>query len=66
MVVCVNTKNWKSYSDGVFDNCDSKNGHCVLLVGIASRIWKVKNSWGPKWGEKGYIRLSPGNTCGIC
>jgi aminopeptidase C len=40
--------------------------HAVLLVGIVSGNWKIKNSWGVKWGENGYIRLAPGNTCGIC
>jgi hypothetical protein len=29
----------------------------VLLVGFTADYYIVKNSWGPTWGEKGYIRM---------
>lgn len=38
----------------------------MLLVGKGIGYWKLKNSWGPRWGERGYIRLRFGNTCAIC
>ncbi|KAM1274637.1 hypothetical protein ACFX1Q_025429 [Malus domestica] len=35
--------------------------HYMLLVGWGvceeGEYWIVKNSWGPKWGEDGYIRI---------
>jgi len=64
--VYVDATNWSKYSSGVFSNCDIAQNHGVLLVGSSTSYWKIKNSWGPKWGEYGYIRLSRGNTCGIC
>jgi len=57
------------YSSGVVSNC--KNGglnHGVAVVGYKSDRGKeyflVKNSWGARWGNKGYIWLGVNNQCG--
>lgn len=62
----VDATNWSSYSSGVFNRCGSNLNHGVVLVGLSGGVWKVKNSWGNAWGERGYIRLAGGDTCGIC
>ena len=64
--VAVDATNWSRYGGGVFSNCSTRLNHGVTLVGVTDQYWWVKNSWGPSWGEKGFIRLARGNTCGIC
>lgn len=70
---------WQFYSGGVVtDSCGTNLDHGVLVVGYGTDYtsqpvdyWKVKNSWGPTWGEQGYIRLGRGSAyaphgeCGI-
>jgi len=62
----VDASNWQFYSSGVFNDCKTAMDHGVLAVGFTDDYWIVKNSWNTSWGEQGYIRLSPGNTCGLC
>ncbi|XP_058073396.1 cysteine protease XCP1-like [Magnolia sinica] len=68
-------RNFQFYSGGVFDgHCGSELDHGVTAVGYGSSKGVdyiiVKNSWGPKWGEKGYVRMKrsigiPEGLCGI-
>ncbi|GAB6025602.1 hypothetical protein CHUAL_011329 [Chamberlinius hualienensis] len=64
--------------DGIYkdDNCKkspSESNFVVLIVGYGidkttgQKYWIVKNSWGTKWGEDGYMRMdrSGNNQCGI-
>ena len=64
--VAVDASKWSAYKSGVFNNCKTSLNHGVTLVGVVAGNWNVKNSWGASWGEKGFIRLTTGNTCGIC
>lgn len=64
--VSVDATNWSHYVSGIFNNCKTNLNHDVFLVGATDAYWKIKNSWGTTWGESGFIRLAPGNTCGIC
>jgi cathepsin L len=67
--IAVDANTWQSYRGGLYSGCSSKVSldHGVLLVGSTGTTeWKVKNSWGPSWGESGFIRLVQGkNECGL-
>jgi len=67
LTVAVNALDWMTYKSGVFNGCTSNEvNHDIFLAGATLTYWRLKNSWGVRWGEYGYIRLNVGNTCGIC
>ena len=67
---------FQHYQSGVLDStaCGTKLDHGVLIVGYGTDsasgedYWTVKNSWGPTWGEQGYIRIEKGDSSakGVC
>ncbi|EEF37251.1 cysteine protease, putative [Ricinus communis] len=62
------------YQSGIYaGSCGSDLNHGVAAVGYGtsssgSKYWIVKNSWGPEWGERGYVRMKRDITSrkGLC
>jgi len=51
---------FEAYASGVFNDCNNKvTDHMVTIEGWNNdgQYWIVRNSWGPDWGEDGYIRI---------
>ena len=64
--ICVGPA-FTAYKSGVFSTdesalCATSNNHAVVLVGWddATNTWILRNSWGVKWGEKGYMNITRG------
>lgn len=69
----------RSYTNGIFKGyCGSVINHSVVVVGYGEerteccieKYWILRNSWGPTWGEGGYMRIARGNgqsagKCGV-
>lgn len=65
------------YDSGVIvsDKCGTETNHAIQIVGYGVDnktnipYWTIRNSWGPKWGENGYVKIErtdKENTLGVC
>jgi hypothetical protein len=57
----------QAYAGGIFDEHAAVSGprdinHAITIVGWddGKKAWLVKNSWGERWGEKGYFWIEYG------
>jgi C1A family cysteine protease len=58
------TKEFSAYEGGIFLECAAATSpnHLVNIVGWDDEkgYWIIRNSWGPDWGEQGYMKIKYG------
>ncbi|KAL6865204.1 hypothetical protein ACP4OV_016355 [Aristida adscensionis] len=73
VAVSIDATKFQFYGGGVMQgkDCGTNLTHGMTLVGYGltqdgTKYWLLKNQWGEKWGEKGYMRLERGTgACGV-
>lgn len=74
VVAAVNALNWQYYLGGIIQfHCSGapeKLNHAVQIVGFDNTAivpyYIVRNSWGPQFGDNGYLYIAiGGNICGL-
>ena len=63
---------FSDYDDGIFSTDETadcpgttfQTNHQIILVGWndVGGYWILRNSWGPNWGESGYMRIAYGTS----
>jgi C1A family cysteine protease len=76
VAIQANKRSFQMYQSGIYNDpsCGYQLDHGVLVVGYGydeqydMKYWIIKNSWGPHWGENGYIRIlrDSNDTRGLC
>eukprot|EP01015_Nassula_variabilis_P015867 TRINITY_DN2385_c0_g3_i3.p1 TRINITY_DN2385_c0_g3~~TRINITY_DN2385_c0_g3_i3.p1 ORF type:complete len:364 (+),score=53.13 TRINITY_DN2385_c0_g3_i3:58-1149(+) len=71
------TQDFQFYSSGIYTaepDCGDEINHAVAAVGYGKDhgidYWLIRNSWGSRWGSKGYIKMAmqpnlPKGSCQI-
>ena len=58
----IDAATWGSYKSGIYSGCgsDLTINHVVQIVGVdvPGGFWILRNSWGPNWGDNGYMKLA--------
>jgi len=54
------TNRFQSYSSGIFKDttCTGWPNHAVTAVGYTPDFVLVKNSWGSRWGDQGFVKFA--------
>ncbi|PRP78879.1 cathepsin L precursor [Planoprotostelium fungivorum] len=68
VVVRIDATPLQSYKSGVINAPTAKkHDHAVVVValttdcdGVSNQCWVIKNSWGTRWGERGFFRVARG------